>query len=146
MNKGFILLEVLLALLMTSFLSVAVLTVVNQIVRTQQFVERVADVTQKALFLQNEWEREISSAFATEEKKQKTQTKDEKEPKPIDHVFFVETTDAGVLKTFSFFTHSPLVSYWDKKIGKLKSRILRKLLWFFKIKRAIWFYRSYCFE
>lgn len=130
MKQGFSLIELLLALLISSFIITGLFTVIYQVRRMQTNVNTITGASERAAIMLNQLERDLMGAFVPthieplkQTKKQPGSTAQDVTP-PLKKIFFGITRD-NRLDTLSFITCNPLQVYTKAKDAKIKPRIVR---------------------
>lgn len=129
MKKGFALLEVLIAVTISSLLTLIIFQAFTQINRAVQSTDRMIDLHTKAALVSWQMEKDIAGAFipprALEEHAQKnkpktaTPGKQPEEKKLLTHLFYGTANETN-LQTLTCITNNPLQVY-----GTTKPRIVR---------------------
>lgn len=124
---GFVLIEVIISVLIASFLSVGLLTTIVQISRVQQTVTTITNINGRLAILQNQMERDVMGAFVpTQVDMIQTSTVRQATQKPIEKVFYgTSKATGGRLDTLTFITSNPLEVFYGVKNVQLKPRIAR---------------------
>lgn len=129
-GAGFILLEVILALGISSFVGIILVTALNQTSRFQKAVQEYSVSYGHLALVKYQLTRDIMGACiplqATVDLKQTTTVVDaeKKEKKPLEKVFYAELKDDH-LDVLTFVTNNPLQVYWGAKTGRAIPRIAR---------------------
>jgi prepilin-type N-terminal cleavage/methylation domain-containing protein len=124
MNKpGFTIIELLVATLVGSMLTVILSMILYQMNQTQNRVDRLVDVYERAELVYHQLERDLLGAFipVQAEDIKPTGTQAQKKPKKIDKVFYGDNK----LDTLTFITNNPLQAYWGPKSGKAQPKVVR---------------------
>ena len=144
MKSGFILIELLISLVITSLMGVALFNGFAQTNQFTQVVDSFINISSKAAIVHQQLDHDITGicipfSAVEEEKEAKEPEKPEQEPKkeaearkedkrkerkPLTHVFFSKNK-GELLDTLTFITNNPLQVYWSEKAGEAKPRIAR---------------------
>jgi hypothetical protein len=148
--KGFILLEVLVSILMSSFVFMSLAAGLFQLSKGLQTIDSVIDASTRASTLYTLLERDfigtmipVQAAVAQQKKgkvgEKKSDTKApevkespaqeaaqtaQKKEKPITHIFY-STLEKENANLISCITSDPVPIYWSERAGKAKPRIVR---------------------
>ncbi len=124
MKKGFILIELLIATLITGMISILLLTALQQTNTFQSVIDNNIDIYTRATIFHHQLEKDIMGAFVpVQAYKQRNNDKKQKKS-PLTHVFSSTNRDKR-LDTLTFVTTNPLVVYWGAKTGSAKPRVAR---------------------
>jgi type II secretory pathway pseudopilin PulG len=142
---GFILIELLVSLLIASFLSIGMMNSLTMVFKTNEVMDSLMDISAGAMRMQQQLERDLSgvmippSLMATDtgvqkapvpgdKPEQKTAASEPKketvEPAKKNHLFFATQKDKNT-EVLTFITTNPLASFWSDKAGQAQSRIVR---------------------
>lgn len=149
-NKGFALLEVLIAIGISAFVSMIVYEGFYQLNRTVGSIDNTVDEHTKATLIAWHMTKDISGAFipprviqerAKKEEKPKPQApqannqkpaikeepqEEKKEPvKPLTHIFYATSTSEKNLQLLTCISNNPLHVYWSESAGSAKPNIMR---------------------
>lgn len=147
MKKGFILIEVIIALVISSMLAISLLTFLYQLTQVQSVVDDIVVTSGRAAIVQYQLERDLMGSFvpvladiqptttAEQEKKEEQANQAEKKeekpvekkekPKPIEKVFYGVRKDDR-LDTLTFITSNPMQVYGaTEQATKPRPRIAR---------------------
>lgn len=126
---GFVLIEVIISVLIASFLSVGLLTTIMQVSRVQQTVTTITNINGRMAILQNQMERDIMGAFVPTQIdmiQTATTTAQPSPQKPVEKVFYgTSKGNGGRLDLLTFITSNPLEVFYGVKNVQLKPRIAR---------------------
>ncbi len=155
MKSGFTLIEILVAIALSTMISYMLFAVFFQTNRSMRVVDSYVDVYTKAAIVARQLERDIAGACVPwaqllpdpmqqpapkvpaqpgakpEDKKPDAESdkKDEakkSEKKKLKKLFY-SASEGGNLKTLTFITNNPTAQYWSDQIGKPKPRLARVL-------------------
>jgi type II secretory pathway pseudopilin PulG len=142
---GFILIELLVSLLIASFLSIGMMNSLAMVFKTNEAMDSLMDISAGAMRMQQQLERDLSgvmistSLMATKTDAQKAPVPGDKlgqktamaepkketaEPAKKNHLFFATQKDKNT-EVLTFITTNPLASFWSDKAGQAQSRIVR---------------------
>jgi type II secretory pathway pseudopilin PulG len=132
---GFVLLELLIAILISSFITLGLFTGFLQLRSALQSVDYETSLYQRATLVYEQFERDLSGAFkpvsnkkdepATDKAKQPRPEKtEEKKEQPLTHIFYGSNKDKN-LEVLTCITANPLQIYWSDKVGEAKPRMVR---------------------
>ncbi len=137
MKAGFVLIEVLLASLISSIIGAALFGAFYQVNRAVRVVDDFVDVYAKAAILQHQLEKDLAGTCipveavpaAPKDKNKKDKEEEDKEkkkePKKPFAKLFYGVNRAGMFDMLTFITNNPLQVYWGAKAGKAKPKIAR---------------------
>ena len=142
MKKGFILIEVVIALVISSLLAISLLSFLYQLSQVQSVVDDMIVTSGHAAIVLSQMERDLMGAFVpvladiqltttiAEEKKEAEAKKEERPaekkegPKPIDKIFY-GVNQADKLNLLTFITTNPMQRYGVAEQTKPRPRIAR---------------------
>ncbi len=137
MKPGFILMEILIAMVIAAIVGAALFSTFYQTNRVSVVINNVVDLSTKAALVQNQLEKDLAGVFipVNVEKPEKKQENQEgllgqgqedrgEEIKPITNIF-TATIRGDMLNTLTFITCNPLQIYWSERAGKAKPRVAR---------------------
>lgn len=152
MKSGFTLIEILIAIALSTMVSYMLFSVFFQANRGMRVVDSYVDVYTKAAIAARQLERDFSGVsipwaqllpdptkqpapkmptLPGAKKEEASEKKDAKEPqekesknKKIKKLFY-SSSDGANLKTVTFITNNPTAQYWSDQIGKPKPRLAR---------------------
>jgi len=126
MKNGFVLIELLIATLITSMISLLLLTALQQINKFQAVIDDTIAIYTRAAIFHHQLEKDIMGAFIPiQAYKQQHPPNNKKEEKPpLDQVFYSSNQDKK-LGTLTFITTNPLAVYWGVKTGSARPRVAR---------------------
>lgn len=124
---GFVLIEVVISVLIASFLSTGLLTTIFQISRVQQTVNTVTYNNNRIAILQNQMERDVMGAFIPAQIDMiQTSTLKQEQKKPLEKIFYgTSKGNGGRLDVLTCITSNPLEIFYGVKNSKLKPRVAR---------------------
>ncbi len=127
MMPGFVLVEIIISVLIASFLSIGLLTTIVQINRVQQTINTITNVNGRIAILQNQMERDIMGAFVPAQIDTiQTSTLKQDQQKPLEKIFYgTNKGNGGRLDVLTFITSNPLEVFHGVKNIKLKPRVAR---------------------
>lgn len=120
MKKGFMLIELLIATLITSMISILLLTVLQQSTKFQSVIDNNINVHTRAIICYQQLEKDIMGTFVPIQDNKNTKQKNF----ILEHIFY-STNQNKKLNTLTFVTTSSLAVYWGEKTGKAKPRVAR---------------------
>jgi prepilin-type N-terminal cleavage/methylation domain-containing protein len=147
-RAGFTLLEIIIAIALSSLLATMILAAVWQFSRTTRGIDERIDVYSRAMLVMHQLKKDISGAciplevlHAQEKKKQEgsrkidAQTKSgsdaqgpaqekKEEKKPLDTIFYGIQKDKN-LTLLTFITNNPRTLFWNEQVGKAVPKITR---------------------
>jgi|GEM_PF-5945090 len=146
-RHGFTIIEMLLSVVIVSLLTGLLFTILFQTNRAVRTVDRIVDGHSKVIFVNQLMIRDLAGAYIplqyiwqqreekasqsktnAQEKKQEEAAKNTANNKAqvprLTKIFYGDAHDT-MMRELTFITTNPLPSYWDGKIGKPKSRIVR---------------------
>jgi len=125
MKKGFILIELLIATLIASMISILLLTALQQTNKFQSVIDNNIDIYTRAIIFHHQLEKDIMGAFVPIQAHKQPIHSEKKQTKlPLDHIFYSVNRDKK-LNILTFITTSPLEVYGVAKIGSSKPRVAR---------------------
>lgn len=130
MKKGFVLLELLIALVIASMVGLALFSGYTQTQRSVRVADSVMERSRTLSLIGRQMERDISGAFIPlrariDEATEKTEKKEEgDESESLTHVF-ASTNNGDLLSQITFITNNPLQVYWSDRAGGARPRIAR---------------------
>ncbi len=127
MMQGFILLELIVTVLIASFISTGLLTTIVQMSRVKQTINTLTNSNGRVAIAQNQLERDIMGAFVPAQVEMiQTSTLKQEKQKPLEKVFYgTSKGNGGRLELLTFITNNPLEIFYGVKESKLKPRIAR---------------------
>jgi type II secretory pathway pseudopilin PulG len=124
MNKGFVLIELVIATLIASMISILLLTALQQATKSQAVIDNNIDIHTRAIIFFQQFEKDIMGAFVpVQGYKESTHNKLQKKPL-LDYIFYSSNQNQK-LETLTFITTNPLAVYWGEKTGSAKPRVAR---------------------
>lgn len=140
MKQGFMLLELMIALLIASILSIILLAAFTQTVHFQKVVDNFCTISMDQAIAINQLERDIMGTFIPlqaqiPDKKSLSQNnvsdqtlpnkeQTEKKQKQLEKIFYATNKD-NQFESLSCITNNPLTIYWSESAGKAKPKIAR---------------------
>ena len=123
-KPGIILIEVMLALVISSMLAASLLFSLYQMNITQDAVTDLVTTYGKIAIVRHQLARDIMGAFVPVQFDAQQTAPEKEKQKPLDKIFY-SVNKEGKLDTLTFITSNPMEVYWGKKSGKPKPRIAR---------------------
>ncbi len=142
MKHGFVLIEIIIALMIASVIGVALLNSFSTINKSASSIDNYVQTHEKAATLLYQFERDIAGAFVPfEPEQEEDQQKQAQQPspapadavvavkkekqKPLTHIFYGTNQDDGRLDELTFITNNPLQIYASSGMGKSNVRVAR---------------------
>ena len=125
-RRGFSLIEVMIALMITSMLLAGLFATIYQVGFMQRSVETIVSADERAAIILHQMERDIMGVFIPEQIHKIIKKEDEDSKKGIDKVFY-GTQKEKQLELLTFITNNPLELYLKIKNVKPKPRVARVL-------------------
>ncbi len=138
-DNGFVLLELLISILISGFITIGLFTSFTQLRKAMSAADTIASVHQRALQVYQQFDRDLSGAFKPtnakkEEEKETVQPGQKpakqgqdapKQEKPLTHIFYGANKDAQ-FEVLTCITANPLNIYWSgDRAGFAKPRMAR---------------------
>lgn len=114
------LIELLIATLITSMISILLLTALQQSTKFQAVIDNNIDVHTRAIICYQQLEKDIMGAFSPTQDNRQNKQKN----LPLEHIFY-STNQNKRFNTLTFVTTNSLAVYWGEKTGKANPRVAR---------------------
>jgi len=150
MKSGFTLIEILIAIALSSIVATMLFSVFFQANRSARVVDSYVDMYTKAALVARQFERDISGAcvpwslflpdpaqqptpppapipgktIPQKPEPEKPAEPEESKKKQLKKIFF-SSSEGSNLKILTFITNNPTAQYWSEQIGKPKPRLAR---------------------
>lgn len=127
MPRGFVLLQLMITLVVSSILATALLFAIMQMSQSKIVLNTLTGTYGRIAIAQNQMERDIMSAFIPAQVDLlQTTTEKTAQEKPLEKIFYAESNEqGGRMKLLTFITSSPLEIFYGIKNINPKPRVAR---------------------